>query len=125
MEGGSLENGFDAGLCGGIERPALLGRSRAADIVLNVLLPFAYAWGEFIPQLELQDKAFSIYRNYHKLAENSIERHMREQLGLSRNLVNSAQRQQGLIHIYNKLCTQGRCAECGLGQTEAGHHVQV
>ena len=31
-------------------------------------------------------------------------------------LVNSARRQQGLIHIYDSLCTQGRCNDCPLSQ---------
>jgi len=41
---------------------------------------------------------------------------MKNQLGLDSRLVNSAQRQQGLIHIYNSLCTQGRCDSCPLGK---------
>jgi hypothetical protein len=60
-------------------------------------------------------KAFDLYRHYPKLAVNTIERHMRNQLGISRYLVNSAQRQQGLIHIYKTLCSQGECHLCPIG----------
>ncbi len=106
-----------------LESPTLIGRNRAADIVVNVLLPFTHAWGKLTGQPELATKAIDLYRRYPRLVENTVERHMRSQLGLSRNLVNLAQRQQGLIHIYKTLCSQGRCNYCRLGQLEAGDHV--
>ncbi len=102
----------------------LLGRGRAADIVVNVLLPFVFAWGQAVSRPETVEKAFDLYRSYPKLAVNSLEKHMAEQLGLS-SLVDSARRQQGLIHIYKTLCTFGRCGKCPLSQLEAGNNVQV
>jgi hypothetical protein len=95
--------------------PVLLGRNQAAAIIVNVLLPFAFAWSKDNSQPELRSKAFALYRTYPGLVVNSIERHMREQLGLNGKIVNSAQRQQGLIHIYKTLCTQGKCHCCPLG----------
>jgi hypothetical protein len=41
---------------------------------------------------------------------------MINQLGITRYLVNSAQRQQGLLHIYKTLCSQGKCDSCPLGK---------
>ena len=114
---------FDFGSGSRIKILTLLGNSRAADIAVNVLLPFIVAWSRFTSQPEIERKAFDLYHCYHKLVINSIERHMTNQLGLSRSLVNSAQRQQGLIHIYNTLCTQGRCNCCPLTQPEAGNHI--
>jgi adenine-specific DNA glycosylase len=67
----------------------------------------------------LAKKALNLYYHYPKLAANSVERQMREQLELSSNLVSSARRQQGLIHIYHTLCTQGRCNCCPLRETQA------
>jgi len=96
--------------------PTLLGGRRASDIVVNVLLPFAFAWGKFNSQLELVKKALDLYCGYPSLTVNAVERHMRSQLRLSSNLINSAQRQQGLIHIYNTLCSQGNCHRCLLGE---------
>jgi len=108
----------------------LLGRRRAADIVVNVLLPFTYAWSKLTLQPELERKALDFYRSYPRLTVNTVGRHMMNQLGLSSRLVNSAQRQQGLIHIYNTLCTQGRCNCCQLGkaaltQLETRNHIQI
>jgi hypothetical protein len=106
---------FDFGARSRIESPTLLGRGRAADIVVNVLLPFVFAWGKLNSQPELSRKAFTLYHNYPRLSTNTMERHMIKQIGLDSSLVNSAQRQQGLIHIYNTLCTQGKCDCCRLG----------
>ena len=114
---------FDFGLASRMRNPTLLGRRRAADIIINVLLPFTLAWSKLTSQPELEKKSLALYHHYPKLTVNTIERHMKDQLGVSSSLVNSAQRQQGLIHIYNTLCTQGRCNSCPLSQPEAGNHV--
>ncbi len=107
---------FDFGSGSRLRVPTLLGSRRAADIAVNVLLPFTFAWSKFTSQSELARKALDLYYRYPKLVVNTMERHMSNQLGLSRNLVNSAQRQQGLIHIYNTLCSQGKCHCCPLGK---------
>jgi hypothetical protein len=105
---------FDFGVGSGLRNPTLLGKRRAGDIIVNVLLPFTHAWNQFTPEPDLEGKAIELYRLYPRLAENAVERHMRNQFGISVEMVNSAQRQQGLLHIYNTLCTQGRCSICPL-----------
>lgn len=116
---------FDFGSGSRIRSPTLLGSGRAADIVVNVLLPFTFAWSKVTCRPELERKAFDLYCLYPRLAVNSVERHMTEQLGLSSGIVKSAQWQQGLIHTYRNLCTQGRCNHCSLSQLEAGNYVQI
>ena len=93
---------------------ASLGRGRAAVIVINVLLPFAAARGRLNSNPELSAKAMEIYRHYPALADNALQRHMANQLGTGRYLAGTARRQQGLLHIYKTLCSQGRCRECPL-----------
>ena len=105
---------FDFGSDCRTNNPTLIGRWRAADIAINVLLPFALVWGKLNCQPEVERKAVDLYRGYPRLAANNLERHMMKQLRLNRSLVNSAQRQQGLIHIYKTLCSQGRCNCCQL-----------
>jgi len=95
--------------------PALIGNNRAAAIAVNVILPFAYAWGIRNAQPELVAKSIAIFTTYPKLGTNAIERHISRQLGRSSVPIKWAQRQQGLIHIYKTLCTQGKCAVCPLG----------
>jgi hypothetical protein len=113
---GYWERNLDFGSPAGRVVPALLGESRAEVIVVNVLLPFAVAWGQTASRPKLAEKASEIYRQHPVLAENSLEKHMKRQLGISRCLVNSARRQQGLIHVYKTLCSQGRCLECPLSR---------
>ena len=116
---------FDFGVSSRVRSQTLLGSQRVADIAVNVLLPFIVAWSRLTSQSELEKKSLTLYHHYPRLAVNTVERHMRGQLGLSSRLVSSAQRQQGLIHIYKTRCSQGRCNCCRLGQFEAGNHIQV
>lgn len=122
---GYWESHFDFGSGSWTGSPTLLGGGRAADIAVNVLLPFTSAWSRATSQPDLEKKAFELYRGYPRLTVNSVERHMTEQLGLNSRLISSAQRQQGIIHIYNNLCTQGRCNDCSLSQLKAGNYVKV
>ncbi len=84
--------------------PALLGQSRAGEIVANVLLPFAAALGT--------SRALSVYHAYHRLGANSVQTHMAAQLGIGAEVVDSARRQQGLLHLYSSFCTRGQCQAC-------------
>lgn len=93
--------------------PALLGKERAADIVINVLLPFFYTKGLARDREEI----LKIYQNYRAPEENTLIKHMRQQVGISRFLVNTARRQQGLIHIYKTQCLEGNCGRCPIGRT--------
>jgi len=90
----------------------LIGESRAADIVINVLLPFVYTRGQENGRKEPAEKALALYCSYPPAETNTLERHMKAQFGLKSTQINSARRQQGLLHLYKKWCTQGRCGEC-------------
>jgi len=92
--------------------PALLGKERAADIIVNVVLPFFF----IRRPTEDGEKALNIYHDYRGLEENSLIKHMRQQLGITRYLTNTARRQQGLIHIYQSFCLEGGCGKCPLGK---------
>lgn len=98
----------------GIKTPALLGRGRAADIIVNVVLPLAAAQGEITPEPELNRRAYEIYRRYPRLDTNNLEKHMSNQFGIDRGKVITACQQQGLIHVYRRLCSRGKCPECPL-----------
>ena len=96
--------------------PALLGKARAEIIVINVLLPFTFAWARLAGERKLAKSVLDCYGHYPGLATNTIEKHMMSQLGISRQLIDSAQKQQGLLHIYHTLCTQGECQRCLIGE---------
>jgi hypothetical protein len=92
----------------------LIGGDRASEMIVNVILPFLMAWASCGEERELAYQILSIYREHPRLAANSIQRHMTDQLVLTSQSLNSACRQQGLLHIYKTLCTQGLCSECPL-----------
>jgi hypothetical protein len=95
--------------------PALLGRERAADIVINVLLPFAAATGRINRCPEETAGALELYRCYPAAAENMVVKEMRQKLGIGGNTLKTARRQQGLIHIYKKFCQTDNCRGCPVG----------
>ena len=90
----------------------LLGRERAAEIVINVILPFFTAWCRSQGETELGRGLERICRLYPPCETNSIQRHMLGQLKAEKGIVNSALRQQGLLHLYKTYCTHSRCLEC-------------
>jgi hypothetical protein len=94
--------------------PALIGGDRAAEIIINVILPFFAAYGSATGQMLLSEKAPEFFRCYRPPPENSLEKHMRNQLGIPPELAATAQRRQGLIHVYKTFCTQGKCGVCPL-----------
>jgi hypothetical protein len=65
---------------------------------------------------ELAEKAVNLYRRYPALATNTLERHMGRQFGIGVNLINTARRQQGLLHIFKTLCSVGGCRICPMNQ---------
>jgi hypothetical protein len=113
---GYWRNHFDFDVRSRTKISALLGSSKAGEIVVNVILPFAFARGEQANGPELMNKAMELYRSYPKLAENAITRHMTNQLCLGDISDFTACHQQGLIHIFRNYCREGRCSDCPLSQ---------
>jgi hypothetical protein len=102
-----------------------IGRPRVDDIIVNVLLPFTLAFGPANSGPSLGDLAFRLYQDYKRLTSNCLERHMMVQLGLPRRLVNTARRQQGLLHIYKTMCIQAKCTVCILAQPQPGDDIDI
>jgi hypothetical protein len=96
---------------------ALLGNSKAGEIAVNVILPFTFSWGKLANEEKLTEHAIELYRNYPKLAENCITRHMKKQLFLEEPFDFTACHQQGLIHVFRNYCREGRCSECPLASS--------
>ncbi|MDQ3928204.1 MAG: DUF2851 family protein, partial [Chloroflexota bacterium] len=105
------------------EGAALVGNSRAADMVINVLLPLLVAYAEIEGKPELGSKAMSVYACYPSLSENRITRAVADEaLGpRKKEGLKGARRQQGLLHLYKLYCQPRRCYECPLsGLTGSG-----
>jgi hypothetical protein len=98
----------------GNEGVALVGRSRAADIVVNIAMPLLLAMSDRQRDEKLREKVLSAYAAFPKLSENQVTRDMAaEALGpRAGKSINGARRQQGLLHLYRLYCQARRCYEC-------------
>jgi hypothetical protein len=105
---------FDFDVTSKTRKSALLGNSKVGEIIINIVLPFAFSWGELTADSKITENALELYLNYPKLAENCITRHMKKQLGLEEPFDLFACHQQGLIHIFKNYCCEGRCGQCPL-----------
>lgn len=98
--------------------PFLIGRGRADDIVVNVILPAILVHARSSGDEELRQAVTTVYANHRKLQENRITRYVTSRLFRDRekrrSVINSAIRQQGLIHIYKNFCFARNCQNCPL-----------
>jgi hypothetical protein len=105
----------------------LIGRGRARDIIVNVLLPFCFAWAEAEHDAWLRKRSRELYVNYPGLQENWITRHMERQIFGNEpesELPHRACYQQGLIQLYRAFCAEHRCRVCPLARRNSPRHGQ-
>jgi hypothetical protein len=94
----------------GSASPALVGRARAVEILVNAVLPFLAAAGADGP---LQEQALGLFRCLPGTGGYGATAHLERALALhgGRRLTRSARRQQGLLWLLHRYCRQGGCAE--------------
>ena len=85
---------------------ALIGKSRAADIAINAILPAVHAIARRVGHLHVYERSLVLYREFPKSSENSITREMRRVVG-SKKRVTSGRQQQGLIYLYRSMTRSG------------------
>jgi hypothetical protein len=94
----------------------LLGRERARDILVNVVLPGLWFYFRAADNAVLQNQVQEAYGLLPRLQENQITRAMRAQLArkfpVSAKLGKSARGQQGLIYLQKLYCRPLRCGDC-------------
>jgi hypothetical protein len=105
-----------------IRDTALVGKERARDIIVNIVLPALYLFFNSTKDAKLKIVVKEIYNQVPRLSENSITKAMQKQLlhaDVPAAMVRSASDQQGLIYLHKVYCRPGKCQEClALGQTE-------
>lgn len=94
----------------------LIGRDRALDVLVNLVLPALWHYGRQAGDAHLQNLVQEVYGGFPRLQENQITRAMRQQLSpqfpVSRTVAASALTQQGLIHLQKLYCRPLRCEAC-------------
>ncbi|HPI72002.1 MAG TPA: hypothetical protein PLZ01_01265, partial [bacterium] len=101
----------------GCTSTALVGRDRSRDMVINVMLPALYAYGQETEAHRTLAAVRDLYAQFPAMAHNEITRWMQARLfhGRSEPLqrMSRAIYQQGLVHLYKSVCIgQGDCRRC-------------
>ena len=87
---------------------SLIGRGRAAEIVVNAVLPGLCALARLAGDRRLESAAMDLYRRFPALPENSITREAKLMFApepRGRTGAYGAREQQGLIYLYRSLTT--------------------
>ncbi len=98
-------------------RPWLIGRGRAMEMVVNVLLPACFALGQANGDDTLSAAARRCYERFPASPGNQVVRYMATQVagGAAQRVKLNALRQQGLLHLFSVWCAGRWCASCPAG----------
>ncbi len=92
---------------------ALIGRNRAREIIVNIILPAIYAYAKETENGHLQSVILQVARQYPKTSANEIIRYMVKHLRMEESpKIYTAMKQQGLIHFYKMYCKNEECNRC-------------
>lgn len=92
--------------------PALIGRGRSLELLVNAVLPFAAALGGWSGRPELVTAADAALAGLGSVGWNRHTRYMADTLRLERRGLGSALAQQGLLRIYRRWCRDKSCVAC-------------
>jgi hypothetical protein len=91
--------------------PALIGRSRAIEMLVNVVLPIAAATGDSV----LSSEARALYARLPRAASYGKTKFIENALAsMEMPLRINARRAQGLLELERNWCTQNGCGRCSL-----------
>ena len=103
---------LDVGRPGARPLPALVGRGRSLDLLVNAVLPFVAALGGWTGRPEFAAAAAAALAGLGSVGWNRHTRYMADTLGLARRGLGTALDQQGLLRIYRRWCRDKHCATC-------------
>ena len=90
----------------------LLGKGRAGEIAINVVLPFFTALARRNIDTALENRVLNTYLHYPALPANELTRYMSGILLRRRDVKASACLQQGLMRLYHQYCRVKDCDCC-------------
>jgi hypothetical protein len=95
------------------EKNRSIGRSRANDILANIVFPVCWVYGKTLGYDSLMHTIEQIYLTFPKLAENYITRFVKARLKnkIMQNRINLPV-QQGMIQLYYEFCNHFECKNC-------------
>ena len=101
-----------------------IGKGRAGDMVVNVVLPFLHAYAAIAQSSALRRSCVEVYHALPKLEDNEITREMKRLLHREADppLEIRARRQQGLIHLYRWIMREARPHSLAVQAQERASH---
>lgn len=94
-------------------KQTLIGKARARDIIVNIILPSIYAYSNETNDGRLKSTMLQVYRQYPRLSSNIIIKKMiNDYLKIDAKVINNALKQQGVIHLYKMYCIKKDCDRC-------------
>jgi hypothetical protein len=95
---------------------ALIGRGRALELLINVVLPFAAAWAEAHGLHALSRRANAAFLRLPRSGSYGATRFLETALRppQARSGSRNACYQQGLLYLYHQYCAEGECSLCPL-----------
>lgn len=89
--------------------PAYIGKGRAGDLAVNVVLPLLYACPVARGESQQARDYLALYHRFGRLQDNEVTREMADQLldPAWGRVVTTARRQQGLLHLHRLLTGAG------------------
>ena len=93
---------------------ALLGRDRARDTVVNLVLPLALAVESRQADPRLVSAAWHVYHSISGAPTYQAARNLAVELGIADKRFQTARQQQGLLYLARYHCERGACFTCPL-----------
>ncbi|GAN32350.1 MAG: DUF2851 family protein [Candidatus Brocadia sp. AMX2] len=98
----------------------LLGKERASNIFINVIIPILLIYARKHSNTKIEKVLHLTYRNYTPLPDTSVTKFMGNRIfgqpNVSKKIINSVRRQQGLYQIFKDFCENDNmsCNKCAL-----------
>lgn len=92
-----------------------IGLSRADEIIVNVIIPYAHIYFDLFGEKELAKKVLKLYINFNQNSENNLV----DEVSSTLNIDNAGKRSilyQGMIELFRNYCSRGKCLECKIGK---------
>lgn len=91
-------------------RPKHLGEGTSNVLIINVVIPVLFCYGQFHKDQSYCDKALRFLEDI-PVEDNTIIRHFAA-IGMT---AQNAMQSQALLHLYTRYCQRKRCLECSIG----------
>ncbi|MCF6153752.1 MAG: DUF2851 family protein [Candidatus Brocadia sp.] len=98
----------------------LLGKERTSNIFINVIIPILLIYARKHDNTKMEKTLHLVYRNYSPLSGTSVTKFMSHRIfgqsDVSKKIITSARRQQGLYQIFKDFCENDNmsCNKCAL-----------